>query len=120
MARPGEIDEYLAGVSDAHRDVLQRLRDQIKKAAPHATETISYRIPTFKYSGKPLLYFASHKDHCSLYPCTEAMLKAGGKELASRRTGKGTIRFTSDDPLPARLVSKIVKARMQEIDSGGS
>ncbi len=98
--------------------MLEKLRVQIRKAVPEATETISYRIPTFKYRGKALLYFASHKDHCSLYPCTEAMLAAAGDEIEPRRTGKGTIRFTPEDPLPARLVAKLAKARQKEIDAG--
>ena len=80
---------------------------------------ISYQIPTFKYKGKALLFFASHKDHCSVYPCTEGMLQAAGDERADRRTGKGTIRFTPDNPLPAQLVSELVKARIREIDAGG-
>ena len=110
------IDEYLADVTDEQRVVLERLRSQIRKAAPAATETISYRIPTFKYKGRPLLYFAAFRDHCSLYPVTDGMLEVGGEELAARRTGKGTIRFTPDDPLPARLVAKVTKARVAEIE----
>jgi uncharacterized protein YdhG (YjbR/CyaY superfamily) len=117
---PPDIDAYLADVPDAHREVLQRLRAQIRKAVPEATETISYKIPTFKYHGRPLLYFASHKDHCSLYPITDAMLEAGGDEIARRATGKGTVRFRPEDPLPAGIVSKIAKARMKEIDAGGN
>jgi uncharacterized protein YdhG (YjbR/CyaY superfamily) len=115
-----DIDAYLADVPEAHRDVLQRLRAQIRKAAPEATETISYKIPTFKYRGRALLYFASHKDHCSLYPVTDAMLEAGGEEIASRVTGKGTIRFKPEEPLPPRVVTRIAKARMHEIEEGGS
>ena len=110
------IDEYLAETSKPQRAVLEKLRGQINRAAPGAEETISYRIPTFKYKGRPLLYFAAHSEHCSLYPVTEGMLEVGGEELAARRTGKGTIRFTPDDPLPARLVAKITKARVAEIE----
>lgn len=117
--RANEVDSYLAEVPPEHRDLLQKLRERISKAAPQATETISYQIPTFKYRGRSLLHFASFKDHCSLYPCTEGMLAVGGDDLVARRTGKGTIQFTVDNPLPAALVSKIVKARLEEIDAGG-
>ena len=47
-------------------------------------EEISYKIPTLKYRGRALLYVASHKDHCSVYPVTDAMLEAGGDEIARR------------------------------------
>jgi uncharacterized protein YdhG (YjbR/CyaY superfamily) len=114
-----DIDAYLADVPDAHRQVLQQLRVEIRKAVPEATEVISYKIPTLKYGGRALLYFASHKDHCSLYPVTDAMLEAGGDEVARRVTGKGTIRFKPEDPLPTREVAKIANARKHEIDAGG-
>jgi uncharacterized protein YdhG (YjbR/CyaY superfamily) len=121
VAEPADdIDAYLAGVPEAHRQVLEGLRVQIRKAAPEATETISYKIPTFKYWGRALLYFASHNDHCSLYPVTDAILEAGGDEIASRMTGKGTVRFKPKEPLPPRVVARIAKARMHEIEEGGS
>jgi uncharacterized protein YdhG (YjbR/CyaY superfamily) len=114
----GSVDEYLAGVPEKYRALLEKLRRQIRTAAPEAIETISYKIPTFKYRGRALLYFAAHKDHCSLYPYTDAMMEKCGDELAGRATGKGTIRFTPADPLPAALVTKLVKIRMAEIDAG--
>jgi uncharacterized protein YdhG (YjbR/CyaY superfamily) len=116
MATVNDIDTYLAEVPAAHGRILRKLRRQIQKAVPEATETISYKIPTFKYRGKALLYFASHKGHCSMYPVTDAILDVAGEELGNRITGKGTIRFTPEDPLPARLVARIAEARRREID----
>ena len=112
----GAFDEYLNGASTEQRKVLERVAEQIRKAAPDTEEVISYGIPTFKYRGKPLLYFAAHKQHCSLYPVTEAMLEACGDDIRPRQTGKGTIRFTPDDPLPPRVLSKLAKVRVREID----
>ncbi len=115
MAAPTSVEEYLAGLPEDSRAALQRLRETIKAAAPEATETISYQMPTFKEHGRFLVSYAAFKDHCSLYPCTDGMMKACGDEIGPRRTGKGTIRFTPDDPLPPELVSKIVKVRLGEI-----
>jgi uncharacterized protein YdhG (YjbR/CyaY superfamily) len=114
----GAFDEYLAGVAPEHRKALERLADQIRKAAPGTEEVISYKIPTFKYRGKPLLYLAAYEKHCSVYPYTDRMMAECGDELAGRTSGKGTIRFTARDPLPARLVTKLVKIRITEIDEG--
>jgi uncharacterized protein YdhG (YjbR/CyaY superfamily) len=114
---PHAFDKYLKEASPDHRRVLKKLADQIRRAAPGLDESISYGIPTFKYRGKPLLYIAAHKQHCSLYPVTQAMLDACGDEVRSRQTGKGTIRFTADKPLPARLVAKLTKVRVKEIDN---
>ena len=64
--------------------------------------------------------YAAFKDHCSLFPASGAVLEALGEELKPYFTGKGTIRFTADKPLPAALVKRIVKVRVQENATSGS
>lgn len=92
---------------------LEKLRKTIKAAAPKATESISYRIPTFKYQG-PLVAFAAFPNHCSFYPLSPSVLEAHRDELEAYDTSKGTIRFPATKPLPAALVKKLVKARIEE------
>jgi len=48
---PGSIDEYIATFSPDVRSILERVRSTVRKAAPGAQETISYRIPTFTQGG---------------------------------------------------------------------
>jgi uncharacterized protein YdhG (YjbR/CyaY superfamily) len=114
------VDRYLAAVPEKARGALEKLRRTIKAAAPEATETISYRIPTFKLHGRPLVYFAAFKDHCSLFPATTKVLEAHGDELKAYFSGKGTLRFTADKPIPAALVRKIVKTRIEEVETAGT
>ena len=104
------VDAYLRAVAPAQRAALQRLRKTIKAVVPEATEVISYGMPTLKY-GKWRVHFAAFKDHCSLFMSTY-LTKALKKDLAPYQTGKGTIRFTPEKPLPAALVRKLVKARL--------
>jgi len=112
-----DVDEYLAAVPEEARIVLEKLRKTIKAAAPKAVEVISYAIPTFKYQGQPLVYFAAFTNHCSLYPASGAVMEAYKGELSPYDTFKGTIRFQANKPLPAALVRKIVKARIAEIEA---
>ena len=63
---------------------------------------------------KFLVSYAAFKDHCSLFPGTGQMLEELGDEIAPYMSGKGTIRFTLDDPLPTALVEKIVETRIAE------
>jgi uncharacterized protein YdhG (YjbR/CyaY superfamily) len=115
-----DIDSYLAGVPEPARTTLEKVRKAIKAAAPDASEAISYKIPTFKYKGRPLIYFAAFKDHCSIFPMNDEAwteLKDQLQALNARKTGPGTLQFPVDKPLPAALVKKIVKILMKGIEA---
>lgn len=98
------------------RATLQRLRKTIRAAAPDADEVISYQMPAFRQNGM-LVYFAAFEDHCSLFVGSATVRRAFSAELKPFMTGKGTLRFTPDQPLPTGLVTRIVKARVAENDA---
>lgn len=108
-AKPRTIDEYLAALSSDKRAALQRVRKIIRAAAPGAEEVISYQIPGFRLNGKGLIWFGAAENHCAIY----GVVGASKDELEDYDTsGKGTIRFQPDKPLPAALIRKLVKARI--------
>jgi uncharacterized protein YdhG (YjbR/CyaY superfamily) len=110
---PRNVDEYLANVPEPARSTLKKIRAAIRSAVPPgATETISYRIPAFKYKGV-LVWFAAFSEHCSLFP-TASLIETFKNELKGFKTSKGTIQFPTDKPLPAALVKKLVKARVAQ------
>jgi uncharacterized protein YdhG (YjbR/CyaY superfamily) len=104
------VDEYLAALSDDKRAALERLRKSILAAAPGAEECISYGLPAFRLDGRMLVWFGASANHCAFYP--GAVVEAHKDELNDYRTSKGTIRFQADNPLPATVVRKLVKARI--------
>lgn len=109
-AKPKTIDEYLAALSDEKRDALEWLRKTIRAAVPRAEECISYGIPAFRLDGKPFIWFGAAANHCALYGVVGREFR---HELSDYDTsGRGTIRFKPDNPLPATLVRKLVKARV--------
>jgi len=112
--RGSTIDAYLANSSADQRAVLQKIRVTIRAAAPRAEECISYGLPAFRLDGKPLVAFGATGKHCAFYPMSGTTVAAHAKELARFETSKGTIRFQADDPLPAALVRRLVKARIAE------
>ena len=113
---PKTVDEYLARVPEPARRALNKIRAAIRSAVPpHATETISYRIPAFRYNGV-LVWFAAFSNHCSLFP-TAAVIEAFKKELKGFSTSKGTVHFPMDKPLPIALIKKLVKARVAQKES---
>jgi len=82
-------------------------------------ETISYQMPAFKHDGRLLVSYAAFKDHCSLVPASTAVVEALGQELKPYLSGKATIRFELDRPLPAALVQRIVEVRLRETAARG-
>ena len=80
-------------------------------------EGIGYGVPAFRYRGRPLVSFGAGKAHCSFYVQSPAVMETYRDELAGYDTAKGTIRFTPGTPLPARLVTKLVEARIAETDA---
>jgi uncharacterized protein YdhG (YjbR/CyaY superfamily) len=114
------VDDYLAAAPKDKRAALMKLRKTIKAAAPQATESMSYGVAAFKHpGGKPIIYFGYWKDHYALYGIGSAFIKTHAAELKAYDVSKGTIRFPLDKPLPHRLVTKIVKARIAEIEKAG-
>jgi uncharacterized protein YdhG (YjbR/CyaY superfamily) len=107
------VDEYLAALKPDQRAALERLRKQIRAAAPEAEECISYRLPAFRLNGM-LVAFGASATHCAFYPMSSSTVANYRDELAGYETSKGTIRFQPDKPLPAALVRKLVKARIEE------
>ena len=107
------IDEYLAGVREEdHRRALEKLRKQIKAAAPRAEECISYQMPAFRQNGM-LVFFGNASKHCAFYPGSSA-IETHKDELKDYELSKGTIRFQPNKPLPAALVRTIVKERLAD------
>ncbi len=104
------VDEYIAKASDEARPMLEQIRGIIKKAAPEATEKISYAMPYYGYHGR-LIYFAGFKHHVGVYAMSDAM-EACKDEVKPYRVAKATLHFKIDEPLPAALITKLVKAQM--------
>ncbi len=116
---PGSIDDYLADLPAEQRAALQQLRQTIQAAAPEATEAIAYGVPAFKQNGN-LVSFGAGKNHCALYCMSPAVMEAHAADLEGYYTTKGGIRFKPDKPLPAELVTKLVRARIAENERAAS
>lgn len=109
-APPLSVDDYMNGLPDEKRLVLEHLRQVIKSAAPEAEEVISYQMPAYKYHGI-LCYFCAFEKHFSLFAVHKEPF---AEELKDFKMSKGTIQFTADKPIPDDLVRRIVQFRKTE------
>jgi len=107
------IDEYINTFPSDIQDILEKMRQTVRKAAPGAVEVISYQMPTFKLNGKNLVHFAAWKNHIGFYP-TPSGTEAFQKELSLYKGAKGSVQFPMDRPIPFDLVKKVVVFRVKE------
>lgn len=110
--RPESIEAYIAAASLDVQPILRKIRRSIKKSAPDAEETISYRMPAFRQNGI-LLYFAAFKYHIGIFPPIH-----GDEELDSLlqryRGPKGNLKFPLDEPVPYALISRVAALRVAQ------
>ncbi|MCB0746820.1 MAG: DUF1801 domain-containing protein [Ignavibacteriae bacterium] len=106
------IDKYIANFPNEVQKTLQKLRATIRKAAPDAEESIKYGIITYMLNGN-LVHFGGFKNHIGFYPAPSAIIKFK-EELSVYKGAKGSVQFPLDEPLPLKLITKIVKFRVKE------
>lgn len=111
-----QVRAYFAATPPKARAALKKIRTAIRSVAPRAEEAFSYRIPAFKIGGRPLVWYAAFKNHCSLFPMTGAIRRKLATSLKGYEMSKGTVRLPLAKPIPVGLVKKLVKARMAETD----
>ena len=113
----GEMSDYIAGLEEPDRDLIERIRARAVSLVPDAVEGRSYGMPALRYRDSPLLAVMSTKDHIGLYPFSPEVVSAVESELDGFSWSKGTIRFTATRPLPGSLVDRIVLMRRDQIDA---
>jgi uncharacterized protein YdhG (YjbR/CyaY superfamily) len=111
-ATPKSIDEYIAAFSPDVQTILKRIRLTIRKVAPDAQETISYRMPAFTQHGV-LVYFAAFQNHIGLYPPVSGDARLE-KAISPYAGAKGNLRFPLNQPIPYGLIERIVKLRVEQ------
>ena len=108
------VDAYLASLADERRARLEDLRRTILAAAPDVQEGIAYNMPAYRLGKRFMVSFEAYKRWDSLFPASDAVIEGLGEELRPHLTGSGTIRFAANVPIPANLVTRIVRIRYGE------
>lgn len=106
------IDEYIAACPMESQAYLKQIRKLIRTLAPDAKEKISYQIACFELNGKNLIHFAGWKKHVSLYPVPVGS-EAFERQIKPYVSDKGTVKFQLDEPLPIKLIERVVELHVQ-------
>ena len=108
------VGEYLNSVQPDIRGRLQQICNIVSEAAPQAEARISYNMPAYFYNGR-LVYFCAFKKHIGFYPASMKIFDEFKNELKEyKQSGRGTVQFPYDQPLPIALIKRIVKVRVNE------
>jgi uncharacterized protein YdhG (YjbR/CyaY superfamily) len=107
-----DVDEYLGGVDESQREVLQTLRQTILDVVPEAEQVISYGVPAFRVHGKTIAGFAAFKTHLSYLPFSGSVLPQLADQLGDYTMTKSSLHFPIDRPLPPALVKKLIATRL--------
>lgn len=108
------IDDYLAGYSGRHRELMTELAALVRELVPEAGEKISWQMPTFTLNGN-LVHFAAGKNHLGFYPGPNGVaFVADELDALGLKHSKGAIQFKLDEPLPWDLVRRIVEFRVDQ------
>ena len=110
--KPSDIDTYLETFPSEVQKILQDIRSTIKTAVPEAQEAFKYDMPTFTFHGN-LLHFAAFKSHIGFYS-VPTDLPEFKKDLEEYKTGKGSVQFPLNKPIPYDLIRKIAIWRADE------
>jgi uncharacterized protein YdhG (YjbR/CyaY superfamily) len=112
----GTVDEFVSTLSSGRRTAFQRILTLAERAAPDAEQGTSYGMPALVYRGRPLIGFAAAKAHLSIFPFSPDVVEGVKARLDGYSLSKGTIRFTTETPLPDDVVTDVVALRRDEID----
>ena len=113
------IDDYLSQIDPSKREALERIRTLARKIVPGAEETISYKMPTLKYKGKPFLGFDARKNHIGIYPYSGRVIETLKGQLGDYSLSTGAIRVPLDSPIPENILKLIIDCRLEQIEADG-
>ncbi|PRA80723.1 iron chaperone [Microbacterium sp. MYb66] len=113
------IDEYLADLTPADRDAIDRVYAVAREEVPSAEQGKGYGMPALVHDGKPLLSVMRAKKHIGIYPFSPDAVAAVAGLLDGHpgvSVDKGTIRFQPEHPIPVEVLRELVRARLAQID----
>jgi uncharacterized protein YdhG (YjbR/CyaY superfamily) len=119
VGRPRTIDEYLDGFTGPARELLEHLRALAGKSAPKATEAIKWGYPAWVHASGTILFMVSgHTKHAGI-AFTPSTREAFDGDLAGFDVGKGTIKLPYGQPVPDKLLRRMIAFRIREHEDDG-
>ena len=117
MVGVGEVADYIAGLDEPARAVLDRYRARAVAIVPEAEEGTSYGMAALRYRGRPLISVVATKQGYSVFPFSPDVVAIVVAQLDGFDSTKGGIKFTHERLLPDGAFDALLTARRDEIDA---
>lgn len=109
------VDHYIANAGEPGSSVLEAIRAAVRDVVPGVTEDIKYDMPVFRLGEAYIFYMGGWKKHAAIYPIAKHY--GFEAEITPYRSGKDTVKFPYNKPLPLDLIARIVEARVADIQN---
>ncbi len=106
-----EFETYLSDLSDFRKERVVKILDAFKKAAPKATSSLKYKMPTFE-NGTNWASVGNQKHYISVYFCNEEIIENIKDKHPELSTGKGCVRIKDRQEIPINELVKSFKKAM--------
>jgi len=113
------VDEYIDRFDDPVKERLIWLRHAVQATFPKTIEDISYGMPTYRPAPerRGIVHFAASKGHIGLYAIFEPKSDSHMHEIMKpHRSGRGTLQFKNDEPLPKHVIREILAHHAGHVD----
>jgi hypothetical protein len=108
MTQVGTADEYIAAFDDWRTDAMNRLRELVREAAPHATLTIRWAQPVWEWNG-PMIWMKAYPEHVNLGFWRGAEMEDPDKVLTGEGEKMRHVKVRSVDEIPADALRVLIK-----------
>jgi uncharacterized protein YdhG (YjbR/CyaY superfamily) len=112
------VDEYIQSAPEEAQEKLREIRALLQEIVPSASEEMKWGNPAFV--GKRIYFtYSAHKAHLNFIP-TRTTIDAFKEELSEYTTGRDSVQFPLDKPLPKVFIKKLAEYRIKEVNQDNS
>jgi uncharacterized protein YdhG (YjbR/CyaY superfamily) len=110
------VEDYFQDFSGETAQRLQTIQNIVRTLAPESSERMSYNIPASFIGNKIVVYYSGYEHHVSLYP-GKVSSETIDPRLAQYFSGKSTLKFPNDKPLPIDAITDYISERVNNARS---
>ncbi|MDD2394779.1 MAG: DUF1801 domain-containing protein [Sphaerochaeta sp.] len=101
------IEAYIASQPESIRLLLSELHQAIGSSIPEAEHRMSWGMPTY-WKGGNIIHFYGHAKHVGIHIGSDVLVHFQAR-LSAYKTGKGSVQFPYDKPIPYALIAEMAR-----------